>query len=1495
MEENKEQISPPKIKRSLFRKIINTFIGIFLGVIFLSVILLGFTQTKTFRDYLRDTIVEEVNSSINGKLSIEKIEGTILTSVFLRNTTLTTSGDTLLSAHNVVVKINILQLMLKKIYIRNVLLENAKIKLLQDENGNWNYANLVKPTEEDTAKSSFSFFIEVNDLQLRNIDLVQQSNKYLGSTRNYQAINFDDLRISNLYLTAQAFIDIESSNYLLLLKELSFKPNLNRFTLRNISGEFAITKDFASVKHFALITDSSDVRLNARLDSLNLFGNVELEDFKNYPVSIDLDASSFNFDDLSSFIGSTEILKGNPSVELKASGKFGGFKIQKLVVDYKTTHFEIGGEVLKLNTPENLFIKAKITDTDINYKDVNALLPSLQLPEFAKLSVSSVNIEYEGEPTNFKTKFSGNIENGYLEFDCSMNVAAKPMTYDIKFKTADLDLSPVIGLTTLLNSDGSLVGKGVSPADLNANLNFAVENSTFDNFPIEYFKINSAAKDRLVDLEVEGKSNRTDALIIGNVEFDNDTIPTYSLVGSIQHLDVSTISKDEENKSDLNFYFSAEGRHIDLDNIVGTFSFGIDSSSYLDTRIDYSNVDIDFKKEQNFRAINLKSDFVDFNIDGNFSLNDAVKLVAYEGQTITDAISAKLNELNPLSVVNQSSEQRSLNQEIPDIVNKGIEFNYNFNFKDFSLIAAVAGLERLDVIGSGNGKIINQTPNFTVNSEINLKYFILVDKESTVYISDVITDLNFTRDNRYVSFDNIFGTASLTGKRFYTTGNIKNIKADIVFNQSKLFFNVSASYEDYLAAEAEGTLLMTPIEQQINIDKININYDGLVWSNKKPVSIFFNPYRFNIADCSLYHDTTYASLSGTIESSGEQKLNFELGKISGNILSKYFINKDDPNLIANGKLRARINGDFEDPIINTTINIDNLAYKKFNLGKLTGSILYSDKKVSTDIKFLDSTYNIDRPLLTFSGTIPVDLSFTTVKNRFLDSEEINLRLYSDNFNIRSLGNLLPFVKNQSGNLLANLIISGKIDALQYSGFMRLIDGYFVVENTNMPYEFSVDMKFDQKGLLINNFELANSGGTKYPGQIKGVGSAVFDGFKIDDLSIRFAGDLAVLGEQSRATSPLFYGDLRIGTESDALLTMKNNRLFFKSNILLKETNLTLKTTEQAAQSNSDFNFIYVVDSTKIDKELIKFQEVLSSGKNNKVENDEEPNLNIDYEVGVEVENSARMTFILSQAVNQRLLVEMRGELRYVTMGGATRAQGAFTLMPGSKLEFFKTFDAEGLLRFESDVTNPYLDIIATYTSDYINPRDVSALPQEVAVKIKIRGLLNDLGRNLASNPESIGVYVGSRDIQNNVRETSYDYADAFSFILIGKFKDDLTAQDRAQVAGQTNAIGNTATSFLGSVLTNFVNSAVGDLINNIQISQTGDYTKFSLSGRIQNLRYSFGGTTELFQNLNKANIKVEYLFDPRFLIRVERKDPIVQTFGLDEKINEIALKYRFEF
>ena len=1487
-----------KVQRSLFRKIVNVFIGIFLGLILLLLILLGFSQTQTFRELLRNKVIALVNKETNGKLNIEKIEGTILTSLFLRNTSIIVDNDTLFFARNIEVKTSPLQILLKKIYVRKVLLEDVRIAMLQDSSGAWNYSKFIKPKPEDTAKASFPFMIQVNDLQLHNIQFIHQSFTNYKSQKVYPTINSNDLRINDLFLAAQAFVDIDNSNYLLILKELSFKPNLSRFTLKNISGEIAVTKNFASITNFIFFTDSSQVKLNARLDSLNIFSNVKLEDFKNYPVSINLDAPSFNFDDLSSFIDGTEILKGNTSVKLKARGKFGGFKIDNLTVDYRNTHLEIEGKVLNLNTPKNLFIQAKINNTNINYKDVNALLPTLKLPEYAKLQLSGLNVEFEGETTNFKTKFMGNVNDGKITCDAEMNVGIEPMVYNIKFETENLNLAPLLNITTQLNSKGSLVGKGVSPADIDANFIMNVSSSEIENYSINKLNVSSKAGDRTIDFNIDGTSDKESTVVKGNLTFDKNNISSYDLIGRFKNLDLAKLLKDEKYASNLNLYFNVNGKNFDPDEINGTFSLGIDSSQFRNKQIDHSNIQCSFKKDLTQREILFTSDFTDFKIDGDFSLKKAINLISYESTTISGIIAKKVNELNPLSIVSSKTQEDTLATELPGIVNEDLKFNYEFKLKDFELIAMLIGDNKLDISGTGSGSVKNLSGNFSIATELKLDYFVMMQKDKTIYLSDLLGNFNFTRDNKYLSFDKLFGTASITGKRFYTGSNIKSITADIAFNQSKLFFDASTNFEDIMNVEAEGIIYMTPHEQQLAINKISLVYDGMEWTNKDTMKILFNPNYFKILQCRLQRDTSLISLSGMIESSGKQDLVVNASHLSGDILERYLLKSTANQLNANGSLTGKIEGKFENPLINILFDVKNLKIESTKLGNIKGFLNYADKKLACNFTFLDSTANESKPLFFLKGNLPVDLSFASVSERFPQNENLNFELKSSHFDLSSLGKIIPGVIDQKGILTADVNVSGTFKDPNYSGYVSLTQGHFKSIYNNLDYQCGIKLHFDKQAMNVDSMMISNAGGTNYPGIITGSGGIVFEGFKMKDVALRFNGDLAVLSQQSQSVSPLFYGDLLIGTDGEWLLTKRNNRIYFKGNVLLKNTDLVYTTgQESGGSSNNNFNYVFVVDSTKIDKELVLFQKVLQKEKamQQQISQGTELPLNFDYEIGIRAENSAKLVFILSQAANQKLIVEMRGDLKFANFDGESRAQGAFELLQGSKLEFFKTFEATGSIRFESDITNPYLDIIATYTSDYVNPRDVSATPQDVAVKIKIKSPLFDLGKSLAGNQESIGVYVGSKNIQNNIRETRYDYADALSFILIGKFKDDLTAQDKAQVAGQTNAIGNTATSFLGSILTSFVNSQVGDLVNNIQITQSGYFTKFSLSGRIQNLHYSFGGTTEVFQNINKANIKFEYLFNPRFSIRLERKDPLNFSISSDEKVSEMALKYKFEF
>ena len=65
-----EKKEKKNFKRPIFHKIVNVFIGFFAILFFLLIVFFGFSQTKTFRGFLKNQITDQVSNSINGNLYI---------------------------------------------------------------------------------------------------------------------------------------------------------------------------------------------------------------------------------------------------------------------------------------------------------------------------------------------------------------------------------------------------------------------------------------------------------------------------------------------------------------------------------------------------------------------------------------------------------------------------------------------------------------------------------------------------------------------------------------------------------------------------------------------------------------------------------------------------------------------------------------------------------------------------------------------------------------------------------------------------------------------------------------------------------------------------------------------------------------------------------------------------------------------------------------------------------------------------------------------------------------------------------------------------------------------------------------------------------------------------------------------------------------------------------------------------------------------------------
>jgi len=270
-----------------------------------------------------------------------------------------------------------------------------------------------------------------------------------------------------------------------------------------------------------------------------------------------------------------------------------------------------------------------------------------------------------------------------------------------------------------------------------------------------------------------------------------------------------------------------------------------------------------------------------------------------------------------------------------------------------------------------------------------------------------------------------------------------------------------------------------------------------------------------------------------------------------------------------------------------------------------------------------------------------------------------------------------------------------------------------------------------------------------------------------------------------------------------------------------------------------------------------------------------------------------LKFAIARELNQNLTARIRGNIEYDNVGGKSSTKGELNLLEGSTLEFIKTLEASGTIRFENEVNNPYLNIVATY-KNYYQPPETDSKEELVAVKIKLSGPLKDLSQNFKKDKNNIGVYVGSDNIDNNRQDDSKDPSDAVYFIVTGKFASDLSPQQKSQAVG-TNITTSTATSFAGSLLGGFLNNYFGDAVRGVELRSVGQTTRFNLIGKVNKFTYTIGGSTDVFQDISQANVRIEYPIFKNFLIRVERKEAITQTNIANEMINELGLKYRFEF
>ncbi|MCW8804216.1 MAG: translocation/assembly module TamB, partial [Ignavibacteriaceae bacterium] len=711
------------------------------------------------------------------------------------------------------------------------------------------------------------------------------------------------------------------------------------------------------------------------------------------------------------------------------------------------------------------------------------------------------------------------------------------------------------------------------------------------------------------------------------------------------------------------------------------------------------------------------------------------------------------------------------------------------------------------------------------------------------------------------------------------------------FNSNDAQIEFSAVYDNSTKLDLAGSLSVNDGYVDVLFNKFLLNYNEYDLGNSGDIKFSYSNDELNFDSFTLVHNGGQLDLGGQLSFTGNEDLtlklaNFKVEDLNTNLFGLSSGSSFDGEL----NLDFTMTGTAENPVMNLSYSVDSIKMQNYNLGKIESAIQYSNKLLNVDVSFFEEKNAQSKRSLGIEGTLPIDLSFYS-QDRFTSNELIDINLFADNFDLRFVSGFLHGVRNLKGAMNGNVSLKGPYGEITNSGDLSIDNTSFVLAAVNLTYLLDADLKFENNKIELSDLKLSNDRKLKDGGTMIASGKIIHQNFKVESINLSAFGDLKLLDARSRSANPSIYGDLRIKTRKEIVYTSLENRSnLYADLILTRGANVTYSPT-QSAFSNENDKFTYIFLSP-LDEDLVKkeIDSLIQVTELKKEELQSEFKTPFDLDLKIEVESEAKVVFVLSREFKQNLTAYLGGNFEYSIVNDVSLTRGELVLLDGSKLDFIKTFQAEGNLKFLDELDNPYVNVTATYESFY-SPDTVrtGANEYDVQIIIKLEGPAKNITTNFLQNESSIEVYKSRRNAGQFELDATKTASDAMFFIIVNKFPEDASLQE-------SNFAASTAASLAGSIVGTVLNEKLGDVVRSVNVQQVGTETKFSLIGKVADFRYEIGGTSQVFQDLSRANVKIEHpLYFPNLIIRFDRKEPPYQSSTYSEMINELGLKYSFVF
>jgi hypothetical protein len=1504
-------------------------IAYFIGILILLLLVLTvLSQTQFFKDRVRTILVSTLSQQINGGVQLGTIRGDFITGLDIDSVKLFYGDSLCISTGAIHLVYDPLALLEKKIAVKEASIEHPQVHFFRPVAGEWNFVQLFQSSEDTSTPAPFDWTVTVDYLKITHgsVSLLDSLSLTASDhdTSSPQFLEFHNFNADNITIALRA--TYQQNDLDVRIDSISFSSQTPHFQLIKLRGNLHTSDAGIEINNLTLLTDRSSLIINGKVNGTNLLNGFDLEKMETDSTSLRFTADPLDVADLKTFLDPVYFLEGIVSLDLDVTGLFGELAIRKLNVRTYSTNFNISGVLINLHKPENLALDVYIENSTLGLGDAAKLLPPFGIPRFPNADDASFTAHYLGKPLDFSATVSLKGNFGGLDLNGSLKLNTDKPEYSIKYSTADFNLAPIIEDSSLLSSlstKGEITGKGFSPSDMIANLKVEIDSAEIRHTTLTQSEIGIHAENGEFDISLLLRGPEMNLTMETTLDFSDPNEQRFETEFSLYSIDLEKIFSSREFQSDISGSGTVSGSGASLSNLSLMADITLDPSTIQSFTSDEEHILINLdQRRAHSRHLSFQTSLADLDVAGKFDIGFLVQTFPRFIGALEHSISAHLQPAD--STISTSTSPVIIGDN-----HQEYDFTYQVSVKNLEKLSAIIGKLPFNGYGTMEGSVRGTQKELSFSSKAiinelfigNIKKGLLIDK------GELFANLeNMTLEN---TLQSLSGRTSFRANALvYNQTQIDSVSALLEIDKGTGIFNCNGILDSVYGVSSALVVSATPSTYSFTVPRLTITKDSYVIRNTDTLECILTEHKLNIRNAEFEVDSALIAFNGTIGDSEDTDVQITLKNFDVRNFKHWSDNPKTAESLENigGTLDGTmsVTQDLDAPVILTSIVGKNIHYKQTFLGSSIATLYYAKEMAHLDIKVKKNVEDID-PYISLIGTLPINLSLDAEKERFPDKNQ-RLQITSNAFELNLLEPLLSDFDQMSGTITCDMLITGTPQTPVYTGTLSINDGKFLFLPNYVRYTLSGSLEPKDDKIVLKDFFLQSAQEENIHTEASLSGTLTMKDFHIEAFDINLKGDILLMTEATRRRLKTMYGTLHTSTDESGLhITGSTEQPHLEGTLRIKEATLVLPQKKEFSSGSSLLlPPVIIDDTTKIHQKQMSFIEqyyTLPDTLNDTTTIEkfvsESPILSrLRYNLIVETEGETQIRMIFSQATNEELYAELDGRVNAVNTSGTPSIYGQISVLNHSYYNFLKRFEATGKLKFIGQWDNPELDIDATFRGTRITPvqpklpatgsesKQTSSTEQNVFVYLDITGTRYqprlEMSVKIEEEPGKEPVdYTGGRggDVQS----------DAISFILTGKFRDDLTSSDKENIAaswGTTAGTGLTST-FLSTVLTKFLQKEFS-FIRSAELTYKGgnlqEAADLRLSGVAGKGYWRFGG--KIFNNLGNANVSYqlslgEMLSAPsirNLFIELERKVEGAETIEESRKLTNTArMYYRFSF